>query len=167
MNRPDSSPSRSDRLQDLLAEQSRVLRSRVRRRNAGLAAAMILLVGGVAWWSVPRQQVVQPQHQQQQAVAPPIVPQSDPLQPEQSPPAATDARPFRIARIEGERLKLTTIVRSDEPSRVEYISDLQLFIAMRGQGIDAGLVRINGKTQLAFNDEESRRRFEQGFDSAE
>ncbi|MFU8829510.1 MAG: hypothetical protein ACNA8P_08770, partial [Phycisphaerales bacterium] len=64
-------------------------------------------------------------------------------------------------RVEDRSPKLTTVVQSTTPQRVEFISDLQLFIAMRAQGIDVGLVRSNGETRLAFNDEESRRRFEE------
>ncbi|MFI4855105.1 MAG: hypothetical protein ACIAQF_09045 [Phycisphaerales bacterium JB065] len=170
------SPSRSDRLEFLLTEQARIRRSRVRRRNTAVAAAMILLVGAVAWWAVPRQQVVPPQHQRQ-AAKPPVIPQPDPLQPglprpdparsDPTPPTAADSEPFRIARIEDTPLKIVAVVSHDEPHRVEYINDLQLFVAMRAQGIDAGLMRINGTTQLAFNDEESRHRFERGLGSPE
>ena len=166
MNPQKPSPSRSDRLGFLLTEQARIRRSRVRRRNTVVAAAMILLVGAVAWWAVPGRQVVRPQREQQ-AVNPPVMPPPDPQQPDQAPPAATGSEPFRIARIEDTSLKIVAVVHRHEPRRVEYIDDLQLFIAMREQGIDAGLMRINGTTRLAFNDEESRRRFERGLGSAE
>lgn len=155
--------SRNQRLESLLAEQSRVRRSRVLRRNTGIAAAMILLVGGAAWLVSPRQQGVQPQPSSQQAST---ATHNTPDQ-GRAPSTAPEDPAFRITRIEDRPLKLTTIVERAEPSRVEYISDLELFIAMRGQGIDAGLMRVDGKAQLAFNDKESRRRFEEWSGSPE
>ena len=163
MNPQKPSSSRHDRLSALLREQSHVLRSRVRRRNAGLVATMVLLVGSVAWLVSPRQQPAQPNPTTRHASA---SGQNTPGTPEPEPSAPADA-PFGIARIADRPLTMTTIVQNTEPSRVEYISDLQLFLAMREQGIDAGLIRIGGRTQLAFNDEESRRRFERGPGSAE
>lgn len=163
MKRHTPSPSRNQRLECLLAEQSRVRRSRVRRRNTSLAAAMILLFGGTAWLVSPRQQVVQPQPSSQQVST---ATQSTPG-PDQASSPAPEEPAFRITRIEDRPLKLTTIVQIAQPQRVEYLSDIQLFIAMRGQGIDAGLMRSNGQTQLAFNDEESRRRFEEWSGSPE
>lgn len=163
MNPQRPNPSRNDRLSALLREQSRVRRSRVRRRNAGLVAAMVLLVGSVAWLVSPRQQPMPPNPTTRHASA---SGQSTPDTPQPEPSAPADA-PFSIARVADRPLTMTTIVQNTEPSRVEYISDLQLFLAMREQGIDAGLIRIGGRTQLAFNDEESRRRFERGPGSAE
>lgn len=157
MKQPNPNLSRNERLHFLLGEQSRVRRSRVRRRNTGLAATMILLVGGTAWLLTPRQPAVQPKSQPQQAST---YTHSTP-EPDESLSPVTEDTTFRITRVEDRSPKLTTVVQSTTPQRVEFISDLQLFIAMRAQGIDVGLVRSNGETRLAFNDEESRRRFEE------
>jgi len=153
----EPNPSRSERLEFLLGEQSRVRRSRVRRRNTGLVATMVLLVGGTAWLVTPRQATVQPKSPPQQAST---LTHGTP-EPDQGLSPATEDTAFRITRVEHRSPKLTTIVESTTPQRVEFISDLQLFIAMRAQGMDVGLVRSNGETRLAFNDEESRRRFEE------
>lgn len=157
--------NRKDRLQSLLMEQSRVRRLRVRRRNATIATGVLLLAVGVVWWTSPPQPTL-PQRPQQ-AVHPPVAPQVDPPQSENGQPSELESGSFKIVRVEPATRRLTVVVSSAEPQRVEFIDDLQLLIAMRGQGIDAGLVRIGGTARLAFNDEESRRRFEQGFDSAE
>jgi len=155
--------TRKDRLDFLLSEQARVRRSRIRRRNTGFAAAMLLLVGGVAWMLAPSQHPVQPNRLPQQATtATHSTPESD-----QAATLAPESKAFRITRVEDRSLRLTTVVQNTEPKQVEYISDLQLFIAMRSQGIDAGLMRTGGQTQLAFNDEESRRRFEEQSGSPE
>lgn len=163
MKQHDPNPSRSDRLDFLRAEQARIRRSRVQRRNAGLVAAIIVLVGGTAWLVSPSQQPLSPRPTPQQAST---TTHSTP-EPDQPGGREPGESGFRITRIEDPPLKITSIVRSATPRRVEYMSDVELFIAMRGQGIDAGLMRVDGRTELAFNDEESRRRFERGLDSAE
>ncbi len=165
MNERKPTVNRNQRLQSLLMEQSRVRRSRVRRRNATIASAVLLLAVAGVWWASPGQPA-QPQRSQQ-AVNPPLAPQVDPPQSENGQPSQPESGSFRIVKVEPAARRLTVIVSSAEPQRVEFISDLQLLIAMRGQGIDAGLMRIDGTARLAFNDEESRRRFERGFDSAE
>lgn len=111
----------------------------------------------------PTQQAVQPKLPSQQASS---ATHSTPDQDQATPPAP-ESKAFRITRIDDRAPRLTTIVQNSTPQRVEYISDLQLFIAMRAQGIDAGLMRTGGQTQLAFNDEESRRRFEERSGSPE
>jgi hypothetical protein len=155
--------TRNDRLDLLLSEQARVRRARVRRRNTGFAAAMLLLVGGAAWMLSPSQQTVQPQPSSQQAST---TTHRTP-EPDQATTTAPESKAFRITRIEDRSPRLTTVVQNAQPKRVEYINDLQLFIAMRAQGIDAGLMRSGGRTQLAFNDEQSRRRFEERSGSPE
>jgi hypothetical protein len=124
---------------------------------------MVLLVGTVAWLVSPSQPTLPAQPSRSQAsTATTGESEGRPQQGDVSSDAA-----FRITRVSDRPAKLTTVIRSAEPRRVEYISDVELFIAMRGQGIDAGLMRVDGRTELAFNDEESRRRFERGLDSAE
>lgn len=157
MNRSDFNPRRSERLRFLVQEQNRVRCSRLRRRNAGAVAMLVLILAGVIWMAAPTNQPVAVSPNQQASSTPE---QADPLE-----SAETGQATFRVTRIEDRPLTLVRVVRRAEPQRVQMISDIQLYLAMREQGIDAGFIRVDGQTQLAFNDEQSRRRFEEAIDS--
>lgn len=158
MNQSDSNPERNERLRSLFREQDRVRRIRLRRRNAGAVTMMVLILGGVIWMTVPSNHPVTVSPNQHA---------SSSKQQQASPAESTGAveSVFRVVRVEDQPLQIVTIVQRAQPQRVEIISDVQLFLAMREQGIDAGFMRIDGQTRLAFKDEQSRRRFEESIDS--
>lgn len=146
MNTPRHQSDRDDRLASLLDEQRRVRR---RRRLTGASTASVLvaaLAAGFLWSLRPGQQ-------------------SGPTRPT---PVATGVQAQSPGFVEDTSRDLAIVerVRGAQPRiieralprklKVERITDVDLLIAMRRQGVSAGILRIGDRTEIALNTPDER-----------
>lgn len=157
MNTPRHQSDRDDRLASLLDEQRRVRR---RRRLTGASTASVLvaaLAAGFLWSLGPGQQSGPPKPA---PVATGVHEQF---------PGVVEDKSRELAVVERVRGAQPRIIERALPRKlkVERITDVDLLIAMRRQGVSAGILRIGDRTEIALNTPDERGLFVFPDDSAE